>query len=281
MIFSYLVSFVIDYFEEAGQLNVAFAISAVAIFLLTVWHTLTLWKTPEKELPVDTKVHNFKEAAKTVFSNKRVLKVLVCASLYYIVNNAVIASYGTYITNKPENFGLGLSMTLVAVISIMVSVTRALVSRPMGKFADKYSFKNSSILCYSLLAVSLAVNVFATPKNGLVFYIIYSLIHAVSMAGINSTIINLLYEEVEPEQRMCAYAVQQSIAGGIGFVSAIFAGIFVDWVQTDPSGTLLELYAQQWLSIFGVILSVAVVLFIIFCMKKKQLAEKAEERTEE
>lgn len=64
--FSYLVSFVIDYFEEKN-LNVAFAISAVAIFLLTVWHSLTILKTEEREIPVPEEKVSFIGALKWSF----------------------------------------------------------------------------------------------------------------------------------------------------------------------------------------------------------------------
>lgn len=100
-------------------------------------------------------------------------------------------------------------------------------------------------------------------------YTIYYIVNAVALAGINSSIINLLYEEVEPSQRMCAYAVQQSIAGLSGFLCAIIAGVFVDWVQMNKNGKLLGLYAQQWLSIWGVFLAIILVVFIGVCMQPK------------
>ena len=85
IIFSYLVGFVIDYYEAAGLLNVAFIISAIAIFILTVAHTLILIKTPEHDLPVAKGKSNFVLAIKTVFTNKRVLKVLIVVILYNLM----------------------------------------------------------------------------------------------------------------------------------------------------------------------------------------------------
>ena len=270
MIFSYLVSFVIDYFEATGQLTVAFAISAVAIFVLAIAHTFTLIGTPQHELPVSNDSNNFLLAAKTVFSNKRVRHVLVVAVLYNLTTTTVTAFYGAYTAGAKENFGLGFSMTFIAILSIVHSLARVAASRPMGRFADKYSFKTMGTFCYALLGLSFAVNVFTTPTNGSVMYTIYYVIHAVALAGTNSCIINLLYEEVKPELRMSALAVQYTVSGLIGFLGAIVAGVFVDAVQANVGGTMLGLYAQQWLSVWGVFLCVMLVAYISIFMKKKK-----------
>lgn len=268
MIFSYLVSFVIDYFEEKGELNVAFIISAISIFILMIAHTFTLLKMPERELPVQNEKITFTASLKTVFGNSSVRKVLVVATLYQVANCMVYSFYGTYATNESSQFGLGFTMSFIAIVSILYSIVRACVSQPMGRLADRYSFKTVSILCYGLLAVSFLFGAFMIPSNGKVFYTLFFIVYAIAQSGINSGIINLLYEEVEPAQRMSAYAVQQAFAGLVGFLSAIVAGIFVDAVH-ENGGKLLGLYAQQWLSVWGVVISLMIVAFIYFVMKKK------------
>ena len=160
-------------------------------------------------------------------------------------------------------------MSFIVTISFIGSAVRMLFSFPMGRFADKYSFKTMAILCYAIFGVAFAVNAFTNPSNGKVMYVLYAIVHSIAMAGANSCIINLLYEEVKPELRMSAYAVQNAVAGLIGFLGAIVAGVFVDTVQANSSGTLLGLYAQQWLSIFGVFLAIVLVLYITLFVKKK------------
>ncbi|MBQ8322452.1 MAG: hypothetical protein IJX91_00650 [Clostridia bacterium] len=51
--------------------------------------------------------------------------------------------------------------------------------------------------------------------------------------------------------------------------SAISRCVFVDAVQASGDGKLAGLCVQQWLSVWVVLLSVGVVLFIGFCMKEK------------
>ncbi len=186
-----------------------------------------------------------------------------------MTTTTVTAFYGAYTAGAKENFGLGFSMTFIAVLSIIHSLVRVAASRPMGRFADKYSFKTMGMFCYVLLGLSFAMNVFTTPANGSIMYTIYYVIHAVALAGTNSCVINLLYEEVKPELRMSALAVQHTVSGLIGFLGAIVAGMFVDAVQANQGGTLLGLYAQQWLSVWGVFLCAILVLYIFIFMKKK------------
>ncbi len=281
ILFSYLVSFVIDHFETAGKLSTAFAISAVALFALATWHTLTLLRTPEKANVDGEKEEriSFLRALKSVFGSARVRKVLVISIVRDIIISAVVAFYGVYTTSSPDRFGLGFSMSFIAVLTMLYSLSRSLVSRPMGKFADKYSFKSLCVLGYSLLAVGFAVNIFTTPANGKVLYTVYYLLSAVSMAATNSCVINLLYEEVQPKDRMCAYAVQQSVSGLVGFAFALIAGIFVDSVVARPNGQLCGMYAQQWLSLVGVLLSLGIVAFVMFAMKNRK--GNVEENTNE
>ena len=271
MVFSYIVSFVIDHFEATGQINNAFIVSAIAIFLLAVVHTLVLIYTPDIEIPGSEKKEPLFTTLKKVFANKRIWKVLVVQIIYNIISCTVLGFFGAYTTSSLENFGLGLSMTFISIVSAVGAVVRSLASRPMGRFADKYSFKTSTAFCYSLFAVALIAAAFMTPKYGMVFYTVYVVIQSVAMAGMNSGIINLLYEEVEPEQRMSAYAVQQFVAGFVGFLSTFPAAAFVASVQATETGTLLGLYAQQWLCIWGALLAVVLVLYVTFVLKKKKI----------
>ncbi|MBR5501662.1 MAG: 3-phosphoshikimate 1-carboxyvinyltransferase, partial [Oscillospiraceae bacterium] len=74
--------------------------------------------------------------------------------------------------------------------------------------------------------------------------------------------INLLYEEVAPEQRMCAYAVQQSVSGIIGFLAALGAGVLreKDSVTVTPVAAVpaeAELYCRDSGSTLRFLLPVA------------------------
>ena len=270
VVFSYLVSFVIEHFEKINQIETAFVISAIAILLLSVGHMLVLIFTPDVEVP--TSNVSFTKTVKTAFFNKKTWKVYVVQIIYSVISTTAIACIVPYLKYPTSEFGLGVSSEIFfTTVAAIGALTRVLVSRPMGKFADKYTFKTSTSFCYGLLGLALLAAAFINPTTGVIFYIVYMLIHSVAMAGTNSGIINLLYEEVEPEQRIGAYAVQQFVAGIIAFGFSFLSAAFIKAVQSSStSGTLLGLYAQQWLFLWGALLAGLLVLYVQLVLKKKK-----------
>lgn len=269
IVFSYLVSFVIDHYESINRLDVAFIISAISIFVITVGHSLSLILMQDREIPtISSEKISFSKTLKLILTNRSVLKVFVVAMLSNIVHCSIVGFFGTYAISEQVDNGLGYSMLFISVVSMVACLLRAFVSRPCGKIADRYSFKVLCMFCYGIYAIAFIFAMFMSPNNSKVFYVIFYALQALANAGTNSGIINLLYEEVLPEQRMSAYAVQQAGAGVLGFLSAILSGLFVDYVHTK-GGTLGGFYAQQWLSMLGVILTLFIVCFVFFFMRKK------------
>ena len=278
VVFSYIVSFVIDHFQAIGQIETAFLISAIAIFILTAGHTLTMIFTPNVEVP--TSSASFGTALKEVVTSKKAWKVFVVQIIYSIISTMAIAVMMPFLKYSKEEFGLGFtgitlfgfsinSEIFFATVAAIGAFSRVLVSRPMGRFADKHSFKASTSLCYSLLALALVTAAFITDGIAPIFYIIYTIIHSFALAGTNSGIINLLYEEVPAEQRTSAYALQQFVAGIIGFAFSFVASAFIEAVQKS-GGKLLGLYAQQWLFILGAVLAAVLVIYVQLVLNKKK-----------
>ena len=180
-----------------------------------------------------------------------------------------------FLLQQNLNIGIvGFTMSFISALFIMYSIVRALVSKAMGRLADKYSFKVLAMVSYALLAVCLFIVMFAVPENAKLLVAIHYLFYAFAMAGVSSCTVNLLYEEILPEQRMCAYAVQQAFSGLIGFLVAVVVGVFVDHVHTLPGGQIGGWFAQQWLACLGGILCVVAVVHIACFMKNKDKQEK-------
>ncbi len=270
VVFSYLISFVIEHFQTIGQIETAFLISAIAIVVLAIGHTLVLLFTRDVEDP--TSNSSFTKTLKSAFLNRSAWRVFVVQIVYSVISTTAISCMVPYLKYPTSEFGLGVTSEIFfTTVAAVGAFTRVLVSRPMGRFADKYTFKNSTSLCYGLLGTALLCAAFINPSTGVTFYIVYTLIHSVAMAGTNSGIINLLYEEVRPEDRMGAYAVQQFVAGLVAFGFSFLSAAFIKAVQTgNASGTLLGLYAQQWLFLWGALLAVFLVLYVQFVLKKKK-----------
>jgi predicted MFS family arabinose efflux permease len=134
MLFSFGMGTVIDYFSDIGRIRVAFIISAVVIFALMVLHSLTMIFAVEKPLPRDSQ-KSLKQVITSLLQNKNVLHIAVVFLLYYISTYASTPFYGTYQIGE-----LGLSLKFISAITIGGSISRILISKFWGNYADKNSF---------------------------------------------------------------------------------------------------------------------------------------------
>lgn len=257
MIFSYTMGFVIDTFKEAGKIKSAFIVSMIVLVVLLVLHTLTMCFTPEKEQKITLNRNPF-ENIKVVLGDKNLLKVAFVFLLYYASSYVSSPFYAVYQINE-----LQISLKNIAVFSIITSVSRILFSRFWGGYADKTSFSNMISKCFLFLAFSYVFVVFAVPSNGFFMFIFYYIAHGIALGGINSALVNLVFDYAPYEIRSDALAVTQSLAGVTGFVTTILVSPIVTYIQN--AGNILfgvNIYAQQFLSLISVILTVIAFIFV-------------------
>jgi uncharacterized membrane protein len=83
------------------------------------------------------------------------------------------------------------------------------------------------------------------------------------MAGINSGVINLVYDYVEDKDRAAAMGVKNALGGVLAFLTALLSGAIMSQVQSGGGFKIfgITLYAQQILSILSV---VAIVILIAY-----------------
>lgn len=124
-------------------------------------------------------------------------------------------------------------------------------------------------VCYILVGAAFLINSFAAPGFGRIFFIVYYVLYAISMAGLNSAMINLIYDYVNPEHRTLALAFSSGICGVLGFLSTFLAGFLVDWIQASEKGFLgLGIYAQQVVSFLSFLLVIGCFLYVNLVVRK-------------
>jgi MFS family permease len=139
----------------------------------------------------------------------------------------------------------------------------------MGKFADKYSFAKMLNICFIIMLVGYAINIFTVPDNGKIFYTIYYMLNAVAMAGINSAVINLIYDYVDKEKRIGALALKSTIAGFAGFFTTLAVSPLVSHIQECGNMFLgMNVYAQQVVSAIAAILLVVLIVYLNLVVRK-------------
>lgn len=248
----------IDHLEAAGNQRGMFILGGITMFSLTVIHTILLLLIQEKpEKAVNEPIARHIQKSVT---DRKLLVLIPLFVFWDIATYSTTPFYGTYQLNE-----LGMNMTTVTLIAAIGSVVRAVVSIPMGKIADKYSFINSLNICFVLALFARAANLFA----GAAFYTIYAILQAAAMAGINSGIVNLVYDFVPRENRTGALAVKNTLVGFAGFFTTLAVSPLVAYIQKNGNKFLFfeSIYAQQVLSAFSVVVITICIVYLNLVVK--------------
>ncbi|MBQ7343228.1 MAG: MFS transporter [Clostridia bacterium] len=265
MVFTTVAGRMIDSFEAKGNQAGAFAVCAVTLLVLTVSHALCLLFIREDKLPSDSE-KPIAERLKGAITDRTTLLLLPLFVLWNATQYVTIPFFGTYQIND-----LGFSMTAVSLISVGYALIRALASAPLGMLGDKRSFVTSMSLSLVAMTVGLTVNSLGGKVSHIIFYILY----AVTLAGMNSGIMNVIFDYVDREKRNGAVAILYTVGGLVGFAATLAVKPIVDYVQKNGNSFLFfdHIYAQQILSILGAALALATLAYINTVVKRLDKVE--------
>ena len=262
MLFTFGMGTLVDHFRENGQIETAFVLCAVTIFISSVAYALmVLFSVP----PAPEHASNSRRDILSVFKSKNALKITLLYCIWRVATYVSIPFYGTYQIKE-----LGFSLQFVSILGIIHSLCQACVSTPWGRFADNKGFSIMMRICLVIAAIAFGVNVFTVPENGVVMYTLYFTIYAIAVGGISLCQTNLVFEMVEPELRSNAVALNSAISGLVGFLVTLVVSPLVDYIQQNGNQLFgLHVYAQQVVSFIACIFTVLCILYITFVIRPK------------
>ena len=266
MILSLSFGRVIDYFESKGDLQSAFLFLGIGLLIFTVSHSLTLILSKEKPqfYGAEEKAVPIKQQLKSTFKDKNVYKITALFTLWTMAQYATTSFYGTYQIKE-----LGFSMVFVSVLGILMALVRASLTKPLGRFADKFSFANMLNISYGSMLLAFAFATFTVPSNGKIFFTIYTVLCAIGFSGVNSASINLYYDYIEEKNIVGAMAFCGMVAGFAGFLTTLLMSPLVQYIQDNGNVFLgISVYAQQVVSAIGVLLMTIILLYLNLVVKK-------------
>jgi MFS family permease len=255
MIFTTVAGRVIDTFEANGNQKGAFTVCAITLFVLTVSHALCLLFIKETKRTESADNTSLGERLKMAITDHSTVTLIPVFVLWNMALYSTTPFFGTYQLNE-----LSLSMTAISLISVAYAIVRSIVSVPLGMLGDKHSFIKSMSLSLIAMSVGLVINSLGGKVNFITFYVLY----AITMAGMNSGIMNIIFDYVPREKRTGAVAILYTIGGLVGFLTTLIAKPFVDRVQKNGNSLLFieGIYAQQILSLVGALLTLATLIYI-------------------
>lgn len=268
MVFSLVMGSLMDMYEERGELQKSFIVCGIALFVFMVGHTVCLICSREKPVRAQ-ETEGKKKLIAELARDKSFLKIILVSVFWSVATHVSTPFYGTYQIKE-----LGFSMTFVSILSTVYAICRSCVSLPLGRYADRHSFAKMLNICFIVMMVAFGVQSFTAPENGKIFYTMYYMLYAVGMAGINSGSINLIYERVSMEKRVCALAFKNTLTGLVGFGTTLLAGMFVEHIQSSGNTLFgMPIYAQQATSAISAVLVVGIIVYLNTVVKKLPLVK--------
>ena len=266
--FTYLLGWMIDSMEAAGQNRLIFFAGAGVVAVLAVMNFLTTYGVEDVQISKREGI-SIKDTIKGLLGDKMIRRVVIACMLWRVASSCATPFYGAYQINE-----LGFSMTFVSVLSILYSVVRIAFSPILGRYADKKSFSHMSFVCFIIVGAGFFVNCFTTPANGKVFFTAYYCLYAISMGGINSALTNLVFEHVKGSNRRDALAINASLGGVAGFAATCVMSPVVAHIQNNGNMIFgIHMYAAQFVSAVAFVLVAALAVYMKVCV----IGKKAEE----
>lgn len=125
------------------------------------------------------------------------------------------------------------------------------------------------VTCLAIAATGYALNVFTVPENGKILYPVYYSLYCIAMAGINSSMINLVYDYVAPEDRAGALAINQSVSGIAGFLITLLLSPVMSAVKKNGNTVFgIPVYSQQLFSLVSLLIVCASIVYLLLVVRK-------------
>lgn len=264
IIFTLIIGHIIDHYESIGNLDGGFLFTAAAMLILNICNFISLMNIKNDTTENETEhTPSLKEVAKNTFGNKGFVNLVIMSSGLDIAKYMVVGFMGTFKTKD-----LLISVGMVQVINMVANLLRFVISKPMGRLADKTSYATGYRVGLTFLAIGFAINIFTT-KSTWWCVILYTIFYNLSIAGTNQNGSNMLYSYVKSEYMVQAGAIRSSIAGVIGFLSSLVGGRILAYVQAHNNMIFgIHIYGQQLLSGIALFVTIGLIVFI------KKVAEK-------
>ena len=235
-----------------------YVICIIALVVLMVMHTVSLLISHEEQPMVE--VFPVRAIFKRVVTNRALFKLIPIDVFFHLLIGISTPFFASYLREE-----LGFKMSVITAITIVGVVARIVASPLMGKISDKKSFSFTMILCTVFLGVAFLGACFAAPGAARWIYLVFVIFYGFSTAGINSGLLNLVYDYVVPADRAAALGIKNACGGFVGFLASLGAGAALAKIQEMGGLTVFghTLYAQQVLAIASTVITPLFILYIV------------------
>ncbi len=257
MAFTAAIGHIIDRYEGLGNLEGGFLFIAISIFILNICNFICLLlikKEASSEHRADSEP--FSTVLKYTLGNKNFRNVIVLTLLWDIARYFTMGFVGVFKTKD-----LMLSVFLVQIINIVANGFRVLISKPLGKYSDKYSYAKGFEFGLILALAGFVVLMFTTNKTWWLI-IVFTILFNCSYAGTNQNSFNISYSYVDSKYIAQAMAIKNCIGGIFGFGASLLGSKVLDIIQSNGNMIFgIHIYGQQVLAGITVLVLIITLIF--------------------
>lgn len=276
IVVSMIAGFGFDALAESGNMNGAFCMLAIAGMAFVLSDLICMLFTANQTVPIQQQSGGtVMPVLWQILKTKPFLKILIVAVCIGCANT-LMAFQSTYRLKE-----LGYSAGMVQLVTNGGLLLRAMLSRPIGKLADKVSYVTTIRICLGLVAASFLMEMFTVPDSRWLMIPAIALYHG-AQAGISGNLENIAYTVVDEQHYVQATSLKNCITGVGCFAVSLMGGGVLDWIQNNGNQVFgISLYGQQVLMGCATLMVLGTALYIYLYIERprKREAQGGEIRT--
>ncbi|MGI6086294.1 MAG: MFS transporter [Acetivibrionales bacterium] len=226
---TFIMSTILDIQKGAGNEIKGYLIAYIFVFFISLVNFLSFFLMKEVPLIYTSTRIKLLEIITLPLKNKIFIRYFVMLIIWNFAVQIASAYFSIYIKSD-----LGLSYTVITMLSSVNALTYVLMARIWGRFADKKGWAKTTMLPVGILSIChfswflcSANSVFLIP-----LLMISYITSGMAWSGINVALFNLQFDFTPDEKRTVYIGFSAAFSGFFGFISAAVGarsvGIFGD-----------------------------------------------------
>lgn len=259
---SYGAAAVMEHYKKTDNLEGAFLIFSIFIFVFMLLHALTLVLSKEKPRETGSLKKSVFASVGTLLRRPVYRKILLILWLYTVASSVITPFLPTYQNNQ-----LKLSLVFINTVGIFLSIFGVLTTAFFGRLSRNFQHKTMLLIAYPVITLAYAVCIFTVPSNAQFMYIVYMVVLRIGSSALAVSNTNIVLEVIPVEEQTAALSLSTIVNGISGFLITLAVSPFVDYMLNNGNQLFgRTVYAQQILAAVNVFINIFVIVCYIFVL---------------
>ncbi len=255
IVFAAVMGYTIDAFDNKGNLEKGFLLIAITLLVINIINYICLKMIKDEEKSEQEAMRmSVEEVLKYIKANKVFIAYTFIACGSTFAGGLVSGFVGVY---KIKD--LMIPLFTIQLINILADFVRLVVSKPFGRFSDKYGFARGLELANVLLVFAYVSIIFTTPST---WYLVavYTILSVASQAGAYQNGFNISYQILPNKYMTQAMAIKSVFTGITSFLGAVVGGFILNKIQANGNIVFgFHLYGQQVLATMAFLIKIVTI----------------------